>query len=442
MASIVRSSKSPHSFWTRSTIYNRNERRRAKTLANANDTRPPAMRVLAQFTGGATSVASGATVTTQHSQEASTLSFPFTHSDDDTTVFTTSPPLESLQKEMQQRGNQHHPSIFTAAVEAGISAALGARLAESVTHNLSLLSAETSASLPQTAQNPHHHHHHHVVMNGSSSSSSLALSLPQQQSSSTTSTHHHNTVPLRGRASAWKPPLYFYASSPSSSTIAAQQQAFLSWNNNNSNNNHATATNPTSPRYYTSSMVPLAVLFGTKYFVQHTLERTWGEDVHQPISLAALTASVAAGTAMGVVQMNAFTHHPWSFHLATEAAAAVLYFEAYALLKAAFLGKQSASSQQELSNSHHNNNTNHRSLRAMAAIPLAGAVAGSLYETLRVLGTSERLTLANLARQNNPFVARPLYRTMGPIVARAAPAHACLWLAYETVQSGVFGNDG
>ena len=102
MASIVRSSKSPHSFWTRSTIYNRNERRRAKTLANANDTRPPAMRVLAQFTGGATSVAAAATVTTQHSQEASTLSFPFNHPDEDTTVFTTSPPLESLQEEMQQ----------------------------------------------------------------------------------------------------------------------------------------------------------------------------------------------------------------------------------------------------------------------------------------------------------------------------------------------------
>jgi hypothetical protein len=146
-------------------------------------------------------------------------------------------------------------------------------------------------------------------------------------------------------------------------------------------------------------------LFGTKTLVEHSLV---GKPINDGISLASVVSSGVAGGALGLSKTLTGSRIVWG----REIFGATLYFTSYETVKSMLHTPQGR-----------DNKT------SKIAIATAGAVAGILYETVRMYG----VTTTSL-RSLQPF-AVPQAQSLSSIALRAAPAHALLFLGYETMLS-------
>lgn len=352
---------SSRSFLTRSTIYNRNEKRRAKTLRNANDPRPGVVRLLAQLTG-----------TTASCLPARNEGSSAVESQLDSTIFTTY--MESRDASpMSSEPTTVNPPI------AAVSAALGARVAELLTN-----SSMFYQSVKATAINPTHNATAPTLYGNS-----LAIlpSLPVQE---------------KGR---WKPSTTQLRSFP----IQYSKGTPL----------------------FSCSMAPFFVLFGTKvYMEKHFLSaftppQSQGQH-NTPVVIASILSSSVAGATIGALSMfsQGITTRSFWKPLSNEANSAVLYFGSYELINGA------------MSNSTGNHQRQRNKMNWIVAAA-AGALAGCLYETSRVYGTSRKMLLSPSSTRSvaSPFAPHNIHTRLVSVVAHAAPTHALLFLVYEGAKS-------
>ena len=145
-------------------------------------------------------------------------------------------------------------------------------------------------------------------------------------------------------------------------------------------------------------------LFGTKAFV----ERSLGLPINDGISLASVVSSGVAGGALGLSKTITSSRVVWP----REIVGATMYFTSYESVKSMLHTPQGRD--KKTSN---------------IAIATAGAVAGILYETVKIYGVT-----ATSLRSLQPY-AVPQAQSLVPIALRAAPAHALLFLGYETTLS-------
>jgi hypothetical protein len=148
-------------------------------------------------------------------------------------------------------------------------------------------------------------------------------------------------------------------------------------------------------------------LFGTKALVEHSLS----QPINDGISLASLVSSAVAGGTLGLSKTLTGSQVVWG----REILGATMYFTSYETVKSMLHTQQG---------SDHNA---HQPVKI--AIATAGAVAGILYETVRMYGAT-----ATSLRSLQPY-AVPQVQSLASIALRAAPAHALLFLGYETTQS-------
>jgi hypothetical protein len=159
----------------------------------------------------------------------------------------------------------------------------------------------------------------------------------------------------------------------------------------------------------TSQIVACALstsfLFGTKTLVEHTL---LSKPINDGISLASVVSSGVAGGALGLSKTLTGSRIVWG----REIFGATMYFTSYESVKSMLHTPQGR-----------DNKT------SKIAIATAGAVAGILYDTVRMYGVT-----ATSLRSLQPY-AVPQTQSLVPIALRAAPAHALLFLGYETTLS-------
>jgi hypothetical protein len=147
-------------------------------------------------------------------------------------------------------------------------------------------------------------------------------------------------------------------------------------------------------------------LFGTKALV----ERSLGLPINDGISLASVVSSGVAGGAVGLFKTMTGSRVVWG----REILGATMYFTSYESVKSMLRTPIPQGSDKKTSK---------------IAIATAGAVAGILYETVRIYGVT-----ATSLRSLQPY-AVPQAQSLVPIALRAAPAHALLFLGYETTLS-------
>jgi hypothetical protein len=148
-------------------------------------------------------------------------------------------------------------------------------------------------------------------------------------------------------------------------------------------------------------------LFGTKALVEHSL----GNPINDGISLASVVSSGVAGGALGLSKTLTGSRVFWG----REISGAAMYFTSYETVKSMLHTTQGS------------DNKTHQP--GKIAIATAGAVAGILYETVRIYGVT-----ATSMRSLLPY-AVPQAQSLASIALRAAPAHALIFLGYETTLS-------
>jgi hypothetical protein len=148
-------------------------------------------------------------------------------------------------------------------------------------------------------------------------------------------------------------------------------------------------------------------LFGTKALVEHSL----GKPINDGISLASVVSSGVAGGALGLSKILTGSQVVWG----REIFGATVYFTSYETVKSMLHTPQDSGDR-----AHE---------PGKIAIATAGAVAGILYETVRIYGVT-----ATSLRSLQPY-AVPQAQSLASIALRAAPAHALLFLGYETTLS-------
>lgn len=154
-------------------------------------------------------------------------------------------------------------------------------------------------------------------------------------------------------------------------------------------------------------------LFGTKALVEHSL----GKPINDGISLSSVVSSGAAGGALGLAKTLTGSQVVWG----REILGATMYFTSYETIKSMLHTPQ--------------DNTKTYQQPGKIAIATAGAVAGILYESVRMYGVA-----ATSLRSLQPF-AVPQAHSLASIALRAAPAHALLFLGYETTLNLVAPDD-
>ncbi|KAL7571975.1 hypothetical protein ACA910_001634 [Epithemia clementina (nom. ined.)] len=405
----VQQSRPPfRSFWTRSSIYNRHEARRAKTLANANDNRPAVIRVLAQIPG-AKSIMSPAR------SSSSSIAHAFSSTPQPSQLFNSSVSSSTnVDHHSQDTDSNSAETVFTMyklaspsstkAVEArsvgplsvALSAAAGAKFADWVlcldastsgrgSHELAtsmlLKNAKGSSPAATTTTTP-------MVRYDGSALSILLPKLPRGNAEQA-----GETMLLRSR-----PPFLHQ-----NALMVSPKSSLLS-----------------------PSMLPFFVLFGSQALVERrllALEYGGNTSTASPnaISIASLTASGVAGATVGLLQRGRRAM------IGTEVIASIVYFGSYRLLKTAIHG-----------NSGDKNDNSNKGEDSVIAIGIAGAMAGTLSELVRGLGAtssssaSRFLLMAGADATVSPFAQRIIvHQSLKSLVIRAAPAHALLFLGYE-----------
>eukprot|EP00523_Entomoneis_sp_CCMP467_P008055 CAMPEP_0168732790 /NCGR_PEP_ID=MMETSP0724-20121128/7949_1 /TAXON_ID=265536 /ORGANISM="Amphiprora sp., Strain CCMP467" /LENGTH=431 /DNA_ID=CAMNT_0008779813 /DNA_START=93 /DNA_END=1388 /DNA_ORIENTATION=- len=390
-------------FFTRSTIYNRHEQRRARTLATHDDTRPAAVRILAQLSMTRSNESSVHHRAAQPQPELGGEVGAVLPDDDTTTVFDTYD-VESSSSSSSTTCPPPVPPLIVA-----VSAAVGAQVAQ----------LATPFGLPQQPPPPlSRATTTNIVLQGES----LVLLPPSSSTAPTTTTTRRVVVPPRR-------PIALLASTPRT----ASQRA-------------TTTTTPVAllrKLLTRSPLTPCVVLFGTQAWVESQILSSWTTTTtswngtnhnHQPpppplFSLASLTASGVAGAAVGVLS--------GATRVSGHAGAAMVYFGTFQFLQRA-MGGGPPNSQPQPSSWTRND---------WWTTGGAGAVAGSLYEVLRqelfVAGRRTRSSSSWLVAPRTaptPFATTTAttvtaaQRRILPLVVRAAPTHALLFVGMEAAQ--------
>jgi hypothetical protein len=343
LTTVKRQRKSLTQLMSQSTIYQRNELRRTKTLALVDDPRPAAVRVLSGLPGfrifihpyqPAVKAVVGASVAAVPAALAFSQEDVFTahHSENDVNPDTKASSLTGIAA-----------VGFAAGAGGAFSELLSGRSAARPFSPFSLGPTQTRAGIAAP-----------VLHQGGAASMAF----------------------LQGRQVAL-PPTMIPSFQVSTSQIAARA-------------------------------LSASFLFGTKTLVEHSL----GKPINDGISPASVVSSGVAGGALGLSKILTGSRVVWG----REILGATMYFTSYETVKSILHSPQSSD----------NNKTDQS---GKIAIATAGAVAGIIYETVRRYGGT-----ATSLRSLQPY-AVPQVQRFASIALRAAPAHALLFLGYETTLS-------